>query len=181
MASDRGIARGSCGRCGGAGISEKPLGNLPGRRGGWHPGWRSPNQGASRASRHDAGWARRYRWYEPRLYLADRARRTARRSEAPRQARQGIARRAGSAGPQRGLTPALLALEDGDGAGPAGRSAADLDREAADREAVARQRLEVVQLLEVAVADLAAGLVAFPDQAGVAGFLVLRLGVDERR
>ena len=34
---------------------------------------------------------------------------------------------------------------------------------------VGRQRFEIVQLLEVAIADLAAGLVAFPDQAGVAG------------
>jgi 4-carboxymuconolactone decarboxylase len=56
-------------------------------------------------------------------------------------------------------------IEDRHRARPAGRGAADLVREAADGEAVRRQGLQVVQLLEVAVADVAAGLVAFPDQA----------------
>src|SRR4051812_7049660 len=60
-------------------------------------------------------------------------------------------------------------LEDGDGAGPACGRTADLVREAADREAVAGQGLKVVQLLEVAIADVAPGLVAFPDQGLVAG------------
>ena len=55
-------------------------------------------------------------------------------------------------------------IEHGDRTRPAGRSSADLDREARDREAVTRQRLEIVQLLEVAVADVATGLVTFPDQ-----------------
>src|SRR2546429_5851588 len=41
--------------------------------------------------------------------------------------------------------------------------------------------LPILQLLEVAVADLAAGLVALPDQRGVAGLLELRLRVHERR
>src|SRR5437868_7176539 len=59
-----------------------------------------------------------------------------------------------------------LALQDCDGARPAGGGAADLHGETRDREAVGRQRLEVVQLLEVAVADLASGLVALPDQRG---------------
>ncbi len=58
-------------------------------------------------------------------------------------------------------------VEDRHRARPAGRGAADLVRKAADDEAVGRQRFEVVQLLEVAVADVAAGLVAFPDQRGV--------------
>ena len=40
---------------------------------------------------------------------------------------------------------------------------------------VARQRLEVVQLLEMAVADLHAGAMPFPDQAGIAGLGVARL------
>jgi hypothetical protein len=39
---------------------------------------------------------------------------------------------------------------------------------------------QVVQLLQVAVADVAAGLVTFPDQAGVLRFAVLLCGVDER-
>jgi hypothetical protein len=49
-----------------------------------------------------------------------------------------------------------------------GRSAADLDREAAHREPVWRQGFEVVQLFEVAIADLAARLVPLPDQPGIA-------------
>jgi hypothetical protein len=39
-------------------------------------------------------------------------------------------------------------------------------REAADDEAVGRQRLEVVQLLEVAIADVAPGLVALQISPG---------------
>src|SRR2546425_2714869 len=72
-------------------------------------------------------------------------------------------------------------VDDGDRAGPAGGGAADLHRETGDREAVAGQRLEVVQLLEVAVADLAPGLVPLPDQRGVAGLLEFRLRMNERR
>src|SRR6478672_7899410 len=59
-------------------------------------------------------------------------------------------------------------IEDRDRARPAGRGAADLVREARDVETVAGQRFEVVQLLEVAVADVAPGLVPFPDQLDVA-------------
>ena len=55
-------------------------------------------------------------------------------------------------------------VEDRHRAGPAGRGAADLVRETRDEEAARRQHFEVVQLLEVAVADVAPGLVAFPDQ-----------------
>ena len=43
------------------------------------------------------------------------------------------------------------------------------------------QGFEVVQLFQVAVADVAAGLVAFPDQAGVVGLAVLLGGVHEGR
>ncbi len=68
-----------------------------------------------------------------------------------------------SKAPPRGAG-AVPSIEQRDRARPAGGGAADLDREARDREAVAGQRFEVVQLLEVAVADVAAGLVAFPDQ-----------------
>src|SRR5690348_9617922 len=72
-------------------------------------------------------------------------------------------------------------IQNRDGARPTGGRAADLNGKAADRESRHRQRLEVVQLLEVAVADLAAGLVAFPDQAGIAGLAEFFLGVHEGR
>src|SRR5262245_18475698 len=75
----------------------------------------------------------------------------------------------------------MLRIHDRDGARPAGGGAADLDGETGDREAVARQRLEIVQLLEVAVPDLAPGLVALPDQRGVARLCELLLRVHERR
>src|SRR5689334_6557727 len=61
------------------------------------------------------------------------------------------------------------ALDDGDRAGPARRGPADLVREAGDGEAVARQGFQIVQLLQMAVADVAARLVPLPDQGGVAG------------
>src|SRR5437899_868531 len=73
------------------------------------------------------------------------------------------------------------AVEDRDGAGPAGRGTADLDRKAADREAVGGQRFEIVQLFEVAIADLAPRLVPFPDQPGIASRGVFLLGMDKRR
>jgi len=65
--------------------------------------------------------------------------------------------------------------------GPAGRAAAHLDGKAAYRETPCRQAFQVVQLLDVAVADLPAGLVAFPDEARVAARGIFRLGVDEGR
>src|SRR5436190_23580736 len=52
-----------------------------------------------------------------------------------------------------------LGIDNGDGAGPAGRGAADLDREATHHKPVGRERFEIVQLFEVAIADLAPGLV----------------------
>src|SRR5579872_4216994 len=72
-------------------------------------------------------------------------------------------------------------FDDRHGARPAGRGALDLHRETDDREAGRGQSLQVVQLLEMAIADMAAGFVPFPDQRRV-----LRLGeflgrVDERR
>src|SRR5690242_13878775 len=56
-------------------------------------------------------------------------------------------------------------------AGPAGRGLLDLHRKARDHEAGSGELLEVRELLHMAVTDLAAGFVALPDQAGVAGFL----------
>ena len=48
-------------------------------------------------------------------------------------------------------------------------------------ETLRRQLFEIVQLLDVAIADLAAGAVTLPDQAGVVGLGVFHLGVHERR
>src|SRR5687767_10149537 len=60
-----------------------------------------------------------------------------------------------------------LFLENGDGSRPARGGALHLHREARDGEAMRRQHLEIVQLLDVAVADLAPGLVPFPDHLHV--------------
>src|SRR5262245_29058371 len=68
---------------------------------------------------------------------------------------------------RRAIVMAASVLEDRHGARPTGGRAADLVGEAGDGEAVAGQRLEIVQLLEMAVADVAARLVAFPDDRGV--------------
>jgi hypothetical protein len=43
------------------------------------------------------------------------------------------------------------------------------------------QKLEIVRLFDMAIADVASGLVAFPNQAGVFGFGVFLRGIDERR
>src|SRR5580698_4833158 len=61
-------------------------------------------------------------------------------------------------------------IEQRDAAGPAGRGSLDLHREAADLETERRQLVEIGELLHVAITDLAAGLVSFPDEACVAGF-----------
>ena len=58
-------------------------------------------------------------------------------------------------------------LDDGYSARPTGRRALDLVREAADDEAVARKHFEIVQLFKVAIADITARLVAFPDERGI--------------
>src|SRR5262245_22252056 len=57
--------------------------------------------------------------------------------------------------------------QDRDCARPAGGGAMDLDREAHDFKSVGRQNFEIVQLLKMRIADLAAGAVTFPDQADV--------------
>src|SRR5262245_52707551 len=72
-------------------------------------------------------------------------------------------------------------VDDGDRARPAGGTAAHLDRKAAHHEFLGGQRFEIVQLLDVAIADLTAGLVALPDQAGIAGGEIFLPGVDEGR
>src|SRR6516162_4162358 len=68
--------------------------------------------------------------------------------------------------PNRGCS---LVLQDRHSPRPTGGGGFDLDGEAGNREAVRWQRLQVVQLLDVAVANLAASPVAFPDELGVLG------------
>src|SRR6185437_16433581 len=60
-------------------------------------------------------------------------------------------------------------IEDRHRPSPAGRAAAHFHRKAAYREALGRQGFEIVQFLDMAVADFAPGAMAFPDQLGVAG------------
>src|SRR5665213_3742405 len=72
-------------------------------------------------------------------------------------------------------------IEDRYRTSPAGGTAAHFHRKAAHREAFGRQRFEIVQLFDMAVADLASGAMAFPDQSGIAGLGVLLHGVDKGR
>src|ERR1700722_181362 len=82
---------------------------------------------------------------------------------------------------QSGSGMARLLVDDGDRAGPSGGSTFDLHRKAGNREAGCGQTLEIVQLFDVAIADVASGLVAFPDQAGILGFGIFLGGMNERR
>src|ERR1700675_4595442 len=76
---------------------------------------------------------------------------------------------------------AASAVQNRDRPGPARGCALDLDRETRHGESGRGQLLEIVQLFDVAIADVAARLVAFPDQAGILGFGVFLRGIDERR
>src|SRR6478752_2513591 len=76
--------------------------------------------------------------------------------------------------------PAMSCVQNGDSPGPAGRAALHLHRQAGDGESRRRQRFQIVQLLDLAVARLPAGLVAFPDQRGVAGLGEAARGMAER-
>src|SRR5260370_5256347 len=62
---------------------------------------------------------------------------------------------------------------------PTGRGTADLAWKTADQESKRRQNFQVMQLLEMTVAHITACLVAFPDQACIAGCAVSFRGVDE--
>jgi hypothetical protein len=57
-----------------------------------------------------------------------------------------------------------LSFEYGDGPRPAGRCALDLRREAAHRKACRGQGFEIVKLLDMAISDVTARLVALPDE-----------------
>src|SRR5579871_2173099 len=74
-----------------------------------------------------------------------------------------------------------LRFDNRDGAGEAGGRAFDLEREAGDGEAGRGQRLEIGELLDVAVADLHPGAVPFPDDRRVAAFRKAARRVDEGR
>src|SRR5215213_7385311 len=64
---------------------------------------------------------------------------------------------------------------------PAGGGPFDLDRKTRNHETGRGQLLKIVQLFDVAVTDMTAGLVALPNQAGIASLGVFLCGVDERR
>src|SRR6185437_3455736 len=72
-------------------------------------------------------------------------------------------------------------IDDRDRPGAARGRALDLDRKTGHGETRRRQLLEIMQLFDVAIADVTAGLVPFPDQAGVPGSGIFFGGVDERR
>src|SRR6187455_247769 len=72
-------------------------------------------------------------------------------------------------------------IENGDGAGPPGRGGMDLHGKATDRKSLVRKLVEIVQLLDMAIADLAAGAVALPNDFRIVSFGIFRLGVYERR
>src|SRR5262245_34289900 len=72
-------------------------------------------------------------------------------------------------------------IDDRHGARPASGTSAHFDRKAAHHETIGRQRFEVVELLDMAISDLAAGAMALPDQARITGREILLLGVHERR
>src|SRR3972149_4666575 len=64
--------------------------------------------------------------------------------------------------------PLVLPLKNGDTAGPDSRCLFDFLRKENDLKAERRQLIEIRQFLQMAIADLAAGLVTFPDDRGVA-------------
>src|SRR5215831_18494412 len=74
-----------------------------------------------------------------------------------------------------------VALENGDSPGPACRRGADLHWKTRDQKSVGRQRFQIVQLLDVAIADLAARFVPLPDDRGIAARREALGGVNERR
>src|SRR5262249_24566656 len=66
------------------------------------------------------------------------------------------------------------------GAGPAGRAAFHFVREAGDDEAVIGKLFQIAQFLHMAIGDLAAGFVAFPDDRRVMGFEPALASMHER-
>jgi len=71
--------------------------------------------------------------------------------------------------PVTAVTALFPTVQNCHGPGPAGGGGPHLHREAGHTEAVRRQRLQIVQLLQVAIADLPTGPVSLPDQSGIPG------------
>ena len=67
------------------------------------------------------------------------------------------------------------------GAGPAGRAAFHFVRQARNDEAVVGKPFQIAQLLHMAIGNLAAGFVAFPDDRWVMRFEPALAGVHEGR
>src|SRR5690349_11408111 len=80
-------------------------------------------------------------------------------------------------------SPATSALlrQYRDGPRPAGRGAMNLYGEAHDLETIRRQLFEVVQLLQMRIADLPPGAMALPDEPRVTGLRHLPPGAREGR
>src|SRR3982074_611018 len=74
-----------------------------------------------------------------------------------------------------------LVVEQSHAASPAGGGRLDLYWEAAHLEAEWRQWLEIGQLLHMTITNLAASLVTFPDDAGIAGLEKTLVRERERR
>src|SRR6185312_12606037 len=77
--------------------------------------------------------------------------------------------------------PSVLPVENRDRPRPAGGGALDLYWKARHHKTGRRQLLQIVQLLNVAIADVTPGLVAFPDQARIPGLGIFLRGIDKGR
>src|SRR5487761_2612877 len=65
----------------------------------------------------------------------------------------------------------LQLVEQGDRAYPAGRAVPDLVRETGNDKTGCGKLLQIGQLLHVAIGSLTAGIMTFPDDAGIPGLL----------
>jgi hypothetical protein len=71
------------------------------------------------------------------------------------------------ASPPRRSENVVSRIDEGDRPRPTRRRALDLDGKARHRKTIGGQSLEVLKLFQMAVTNLAPGLVSFPNQAGV--------------
>ena len=74
-----------------------------------------------------------------------------------------------------------LPIDNRDGPGPTRGCAFDFDWKARHHESGRWQKFEIVQLFDMAIADVTAGYVAFPDNAGISGFGIFFRGVNKLR